>query len=866
MPKITTLLARAAMVAAALAVTLLPHVSAQGAAPPPPTVSAERSALIDPQAEFIVFSKSAYENTQPGSIGKLMTAYVVFWAVEQKLVNWSDVVTLTPRDTQQGCTCMNPRLVIFNYKLADGTACTPFSAGCIPAASTTACTAATPLAFNQTCSSNGSQAQPGETFLLRDLMKVSLNQSTGESTDAVAQHVAAAYLGLSPVNAATTLAESNALMNVFLGLMNERSQALGLNSRWYTVHGGATCDFAGGCNPECKSMNCDTSVCPQGTVCANGGTNALDITRLWRALAQYPLFLQMIGNRGPWTLLQQTNPPQPYGASPFTHGYGYYPGLDGDKNGQSQLAASPSHDCFNDPPVGNPVGAPCWIAEATRAGRPLIASALQATGFAAGQTDLAALLRYGFFYTLLPQRIVDSGTQAPEVVKDHRLACSEGMCFSAFRTPDDRLSFTGWNVDIDQHVLTRAAYVPSATGPARVGAVTDFDIAYHNFSIVVAAVTSGHVTLTTWQLGNGLPDPVTHTVKIDFKADSGTLAGDGAGVRLLSLGDDVLLSVITDATGAMRLTTWKIDAAGTPTRLKDTGVTAHVAQELALAGAELNLGRARAEEPPTYQAVMATRTPYGTLRLYSWLVNSADGRIAFQQSSAAVDKDEPARNISIATNGGGKFGTSMTEGSGMSGPHEIIFWDVAQDGTFARTQASTQGGESASETAIVPLGPAGHAPGPSAFVTAVQENAHTKLIAWDLPRLLEGNASDYRVSDSGPAAGPASMLRMVQMAGATPGDEKYVSALKQGDNTLKLIGWSLGKTIGTPIHPVTPDDPACVANDRLLKKLKAQLAQNYKTMQDADPGFKHELAEENAELVREIALLKAKLRACAPLS
>src|SRR5262249_15219686 len=159
-------------------------------------------------------------------------------------------------------------------------------------------------------------------------------------------------------------------------------------------------------------------------------------------------------------------------------------------------------------------------------------------------------------------------------------------------------SFTAWNVIVDQHLLKRTGYVPSASVPTRVGAVTDFDIAYHNFTIVVAAVTSGHVALTTWQLRQGFPDPVAQMVKINFKGDSGTLAGDGAGVRLLSLGDDVLLSVITDTSGAMRLTTWKIDATGTPTRLKDTGVTTHLAQELALAGAELKLGRVRPEEPP----------------------------------------------------------------------------------------------------------------------------------------------------------------------------------------------------------------------------------------------------------------------------
>jgi D-alanyl-D-alanine carboxypeptidase len=831
--------------------------------PGPPSVTAKRAALIDPVSERILFQKAADEKTQAGSIGKLMTAYVTFWAVDQKLVSWNDKVALSLRDTKQGCTCMNPAFSIFTYTNASNQPCAPNSSpSCTGKVTNQSCKPGiTPLASNQACQANGSSAaKPNETFFLKDLMKISLNESTGESTDAVAEHVAAAHLKKPPP---TTLADSDAFMNVFLGLMNQRSKALGLSSVWYTVHGGGTCDFTPGCNPDCQTLGCNTSQCPTGQVCANGGTSALDVAKLWSALAKFPNFLEMIGDRGPWTLYQQTNLPKAYGASPFTHWYGYYPGLDGDKNGETFLPNDPNHDCFNDPKSGPAVGAPCWTAQATRAGRPLIASALQADGFSAGVADLAAMFRYGFSYTLLPQRVIDSGAQKTDAVKDHRLACSEGMCFSAYRTTDDQLKFTGWNVSIDDSVFDRVSLVSVAGSP-----VSDFDIAYQNFSIVAGYVSNGNVKLASYQLSPIVFNQALHTVKIDLIMDTGSEAGSGTRVRLVPVSDDLLVSVVTDAAGALRLTSWRVDIKGKLTRLKDTGLTAQVAKQFAAAAGTppLALGLLGAP-PPSYELVTATTTQADKLRLYSWSVSPSDGAIAFQKSSLAVDQNETASNIDISSNRGGTFGTSLIQGNNSTGTHEIVFWAVDGAGSFTRRFSSTQGSESASETAIAPLGnDAG-----SAYLTAIEQGGETKLIVWDLPqRLNEGSAADYRVSDSGQAAGPASALRMAQMGGAAVGDEKYVTALKEQDGTLKLIGWSLGKTIGVPIPETiaanvstpSPGDAKCKKYKQQLADDEGTLKNNYAAMKTAEPGLRHTLAAQNKKLVDEIALLKAKLKSC----
>jgi len=611
-------------------------------------------------------------------------------------------------------------------------------------------------------------------------------------------------------------------------------------------------------------MDCYTGDCPNGAVCQSGGTLALDVAKLWRALAKHTSFLTMIGDRGPWTLYEQTTPPKAYGNGlfPWGHNYSYYPGLDGDKNGFSTLPNDPAHDCNNDPPNGPPNGAPCWVAQATRAGRRLIATALQAGGFTAGTNDLAGMFRYGFSYALMPVRLVDSGKQMTEAVNQHKLACSEGMCFSAYTTADGQLKLVLWGIDLD-----KLASVTVAPGPDQAGGVTDFDVAYHNFSIVLGSIVGGNVKLSSWQLGSAAVNPLLKNVQVKFMGDSGSLAGTGNTIRLLSLEDDVLVSIVADAIGIIRLTTWKVGSNGTFTRLQDTGLTTTQAKEYAVQGGIVPAWALAGPLPKNYQVVVATVTPTNTLRLNSWLVQPSNGSILFQNS--ATTSPETIRNVSIATDGGGKFATYLTKGTSPSGTHEITFWDVNADGTFSLVQQSNQGGDLAQETGIAPLGPKGFLPGkgfsPSAFLTGLQQGGELKLIAWDLPKFLnEGNAADYRVADSGMVGGPVSQLRMAEMANPTPGDERYVTALKQEDGTLKLIGWSLGKTIGWTIEEPTPVNPTCTAYENQLADLESELQSNGDLMPSADPGLRHWLAHENLQLVQKIKKLKAKVSSCPP--
>jgi hypothetical protein len=579
----------------------------------------------------------------------------------------------------------------------------------------------------------------------------------------------------------------NGQVGVFLGLMNARSKELGLDSsRWVTVHGGDVCDFSIGCNPECASLNC-AAVCANGEACSPSGTTARDLAKLWYAAAQiHPLFLEAVGARSFSIVSTMGTQTFPYS---FTHAYSFgtndYPGMDGDKNGSS--GACPS--------------AGCWAMQNTRAGRSLITTLLQAGSFTNGRSDAAALFRYGFSSILEPDRRVDSASDPPfpggggttEPVDDHRLACAEGMCFSAYTNVDKKLKLIAWNVDVDTEILTRSGSY-GAMGSEVIAGVTSFDVATHQYFIVLGSVSGANVKLASFWLESGaLPG----TVKIKFLDDSGQEAGNGKAVRLLSLSDDLLVAVVRENSGAVRLSTWKLSASGALSLLQTTGTTSQTAEELAIAAARrppMVIGG----EPTPFQVVTATTQTSGAIRLHSWSVSATTGAIAFQKTSQSVDLAEQVRNISVNASGGGKFATAATKGSGATGIHEIIFWSVSGDGTFTRTFASTEGTETAAGTAIAPLGPGAVTPllGPSAtaFVTAALVNGALKVVTWDLPKFLnEGNTADYRIADSGSAGPAGTAIQIVKIRGTGPPSERYVTAMKQADGTLLLIGWALGK-------------------------------------------------------------------------
>jgi len=80
----------------------------------PPSVSAPRAVLLDPKTKQLLFSKAPDQRALQGSVAKLMTAYVTFWAIREGLVSLNDQVPLSLRDTQRACTCMKSKTILLS--------------------------------------------------------------------------------------------------------------------------------------------------------------------------------------------------------------------------------------------------------------------------------------------------------------------------------------------------------------------------------------------------------------------------------------------------------------------------------------------------------------------------------------------------------------------------------------------------------------------------------------------------------------------------------------------------------------------------------------------------------------------------------
>ena len=753
-------------------------------AQPQPTLVAPRAALVDPNlGDKLLMSKKPDSKALQGSIAKLMTAYTASWAVRKGHVAWSDTVTFSKRAVVQGCTCTK-------FKSQPNT---PPATGC----------------------SASSTTQEGEQFRLDDLVRVTLNQSTGESTDAIAELVARKVYKLP---AAKTKAESDHLMDLFIGLMNKRSKELHLdNSTWITVHGGDTCDFSEGCDASCTPTACNPKDCGE----CNGGTTVRDLALLWHALVRdEPKFLGLIGVRA-FELKKKDGTIY----NSYRHGYTYYPGLDGDKNGGSGRC-----------PAGTgSTSASCHIAQATRGGHPLIAVVLQAfqgaNQVASGVTDITAMLRWGFAKVLKPERRIDA--TLPDVIKDYAVACSQGQCFTALRAKDDKLALVAWNSSPDSALLTKLA---SSTDPAAAyPSVTALDVDANMMGVQVAVITGGKVVVARWWLTGGPspPPPLPPNVKVTFLGDGGTVkGGTGTLVRLRQAGDLLAATAVRNADGTLRLASWKLGG-GSPGATAVTWLADGTSPSAPNIGASGELVLATGPDPASagnFLVVTGTVNAAGAAALQLWRMNGTSGAFTYVQSQALGS----GRNLSLANHGVGKFGVSFTVGSAATGAPRVEVWDVSHDGAFTRTLGWSET-EVATATAIAPLGPpaaksgitaattlsiskntytaascgANSAPSTvasqgaaAAFLTAARRSSGAQLAVWDAPKHYNetsGPLTDYRIVDSGSAWGSADNIRLAVLPSSDALLNQYVTGQLGADGKLKLIGWRVGSA--TPFVP-----------------------------------------------------------------
>jgi hypothetical protein len=234
-------------------------------------------------------------------------------------------------------------------------------------------------------------------------------------------------------------------------------------------------------------------------------------------------------------------------------------------------------------------------------------------------------------------------------------------------------------------------------------------------------------------------------------------------------------------------------------------------------------------------------TAAGAAALQLWRVNGKSGAISYVQSTSLGS----GRNISIANNGVGKFGVSLTAGTATTGTPRVDVWDVSHDGIFSPTMTWTES-DVATATAIAPLGPAATKSGivaaqtlPTAantynaaicgsnaasstvasqqnavaFLAAAQRVSGAQLAVWDSPIFwneVGGPIGDFRLVDSGSAWGHADNVRLARLIPTDPLLNQYVTQHVQADGTLLLIGWNVGHA--------TPFSPPTLATPRTPKK------------------------------------------------
>jgi len=769
-----------------------------------PAVVGPRAIIVDPTQDKVLFEKAPDSRALQGSIAKLMTAFVTSRAVKDGLASWDDTVTLTPRDAIQGCTCMQS----VNNLITNTNPPPP-----------------------QICSAT-SATQAGQKFKLKELLQVTLNQSTGESTDAIAEFIARKVLNQP---APHTQADSEHLMDLFVGLMNKRAHELHLDhSTFVTVHGGDTCDFATGCDPHCEVGNCHPENCPQGSQCG-GGTTVRDLTTLWDTLVKdEPLFFSLIGVRA--FALDQADKDATFFNS-YGHGYGYYAGINGDKNGGSGACPAIS----------------CWMAQSTRGGHPLVSAVLQSfvtnnsvtppTTTTKAPSDLATMFRWAYGYVLAPRRVVDSGNQETETASDHAIACNQGQCFTAIRTQSDTLGLIAWNVSIDQAILERlTTFSPAPGGPGNYSKLSAVDVAANQFGTVVAMVTDGNVVVGDWQLTGGPSGPVPN-VHLTFGGDTGNQGGTGSLVRVGLMGDSMALTAVRADDGTIRLSSWKIGFSAQPTQTTLSRLANGSSSSAPNLGTTGELQLAVGPDPKNpgkdFVAMTAAATATGSASVQSWRIDGTTGSISFLKNFLL----NGARNISIANNGVGKFGLGFTNGSASTGTVQVETLDVDRAGTITPTlNMADSSSDLASATVMAPLGPAAKSAGikvptpeptttntfnttkcganfapvapqsqgdAAAFLSGVARTSGATLAAWDSPVFFTEDAvvADRRLADSGSAWGKASSIRIAAIDTENPLKNQYVTQQMRSDGTLLLIGWGTGKAtppLPKPTKTATP--------------------------------------------------------------
>lgn len=312
---------------------------------------------------------------------------------------------------------------------------------------------------------------------------------------------------------------------------------------------------------------------------------------------------------------------------------------------------------------------------------------------------------------------------------------------------------------------------------ALAGEATDITVEDLGFYSLTAVRTgSGDLKLINWSTGS--PGPVTRD------SDSDNQAGAVSAISV-ARNRNRTVTAVRDGSGDLLLISWDDgNGSGPITRLKDTHGHAGAASIVTIVP-----GPAKTAA----DLVTAVRAGNGSLKLISWALDGATGVI-----TRLGDSDDQAGEVSLIAVSVPTPNIVLTAVRAGNGNLKLISWGISEDGRniSRRGDSDDQAGE-VSEIAVAGL------------VTAVRAgNGSLKLISWSMSA---DGTQIKRLHDSGSQAGEATCICISRF-----GEARYVTAVRAGNGSLKLISWDVDPNSGTIQRTGDSDDKAGAVSEIAL--------------------------------------------------
>ncbi|GAA2145673.1 hypothetical protein GCM10009825_38590 [Arthrobacter humicola] len=312
---------------------------------------------------------------------------------------------------------------------------------------------------------------------------------------------------------------------------------------------------------------------------------------------------------------------------------------------------------------------------------------------------------------------------------------------------------------------------------ALAGAATDIAVEQLGFYSLTAVRTgSGNLKLINWSTGG--PGAVTRN------SDSDDQAGEVSAIAV-ARNRNLTVTAVRDGSGDLLLISWDDGIGSGPiSRLKDTHGKAGAASIVTIVPG-----------PPKTAAdlVTAVRAGNGSLKLISWALDNATGTI-----TRLGDSDDQAGAVSLIAVSVPLPNVVLTAVRAGNGKLKLISWGFSEDGKNISRLGDS--GDQAGEVSEIAM---------AGLVTAVRAgNGSLKLISWSLS---PDGTQIQRLHDSDNHAGPATCICISRL-----GDARYVTAVRAGNGSLKLISWDVDPNSGIILRTGDSDDKAGAVSEVAL--------------------------------------------------